>query len=140
MKEGNAAAESAGARSLRILVVDDNPDITESLSMLLEILGHAVTVENAGRTALLRLARQPFDVCLLDMGMPEMDGLTLARRIRASVAAPQPVLVAITGFGEASDRQAALDASFDRFLVKPLTTSAVTEVLDELLPGAGTRR
>jgi CheY-like chemotaxis protein len=140
MDEGNAAAESAGARSLRILVVDDNADITESLSILLEILGHQVAVENQASAALIRVARQPFDVCLLDMNMPEMDGLTLARRIRASVPAPQPALVAITGFGEASDRQAALDAGFNRFLVKPLTTSAMTAVLDELAPGGGTRR
>lgn len=117
---------------MRILVVDDNLDITESLSMLLEMLGNEVAVENDGRAALARLTQESFDVCLLDIGMPEMDGLKLARSIRASVSPAHPVLVAITGFGEASDQKAALDAGFYRLLVKPVTASVLTGLLDEL--------
>lgn len=119
---------------MRLLVVDDNPDITESLSILLEILGHEVAVENDPHAALARLGRESFDVCLLDIGMPRMDGLELARRIRATVPAPQPVLIAITGFGGHSDRQAALDAGFDRFLVKPLRVDSLIAMLGELEP------
>ena len=134
MDEQHAAADEAVAGALRLLVVDDNPDITESLSILLEILGHQVAVDNDAHAALARLACESFDVCLLDIGMPIMDGLQLARRIRATLPAPQPVLIAITGFGEHSDRQAALDAGFDRFLVKPLRMESLIAMLGELPP------
>lgn len=136
MNEQHAAADDAAPGPLRLLVVDDNPDITESLSILLEILGHQVAVDNDSHVALARLAHEPFDVCLLDIGMPRMDGLELARRIRATVPAPQPALVAITGFGEHSDRQAAMAAGFDRFLVKPLRSDTLTAMLAELAPAA----
>ncbi len=140
MHEQHLAPGNQPAPSLRLLVVDDNRDITESLSMLLEILGHRVAAENDAGAALARLAREPFDVCMLDIGMPRVDGLELARRIRATVPAPQPALVAMTGFSAPSDRQAALDAGFDRFLVKPLRSDALTEMLDGLSPSAATVR
>lgn len=140
MNEQHAAADDAGAGALRLLVVDDNRDITESLSILLEIQGHQVAVENDAHDALARLECESFDVCLLDIGMPRMDGLELARRIRASVPAPQPALIAITGFGEHSDRQAALEAGFDRFLVKPLRSDHLTAMLDELAPATASSR
>lgn len=140
MNGQHAAAEDAAATGLRLLLVDDNPDITESLSILLDMLGHRVAVDNDGHAALARLAREPFDVCLLDIGMPRMDGLELARRIRATVPAPQPALIAMTGFGEHSDRQAALEAGFDRFLVKPLRADLLTAMLDELTPATASRR
>lgn len=119
---------------LRILVVDDNPDITEALSILLEMLGHQVSTDNGARHALARLDLEPMDLCLLDIGMPEMDGLELARRIRARVDRVQPVLIAFTGFGEPSDRAAAMAAGFDRFMVKPLQAAALMAVLDEVRP------
>ncbi len=136
MSQGTATvgrATGAGQQDcLRILVVDDNPDITEALSILLEMLGHRVATDNDARHALARLGSEPMDLCLLDIGMPEMDGLELARRIRARVEGLQPVLIAFTGFGELSE--AAMAAGFDRFMVKPLQAAALMAVLDEVRP------
>lgn len=131
------AASDTAHDALRIMVVDDNPDITESLSILLEMLGHRVVTENDARHALTRLARASMDVCLLDIGMPEMDGLELARRIRAEITGPQPVLIAVTGFGEQSDREAAMAAGFDRFTVKPLQANTLIALLEEVAPTRG---
>lgn len=127
--DSHDAEDASASGALRILVIDDNPDITDSLAMLLEILGHRPATQNDGLAALAYLAEQPMDVCLLDIGMPGMDGLELARQIRASLPPPQPELVAMTGFGAALDRERALQAGFDHYLVKPLNTGMLTALL-----------
>jgi CheY-like chemotaxis protein len=106
--------------SSRILVVEDNRDAAESLSMLLEILGHRVRVAADGFIALDSLAENSFDVILIDIGLPAMDGYTLAGHIRELPQAKAMRLIALTGYGQDEDRRRALEAGFDEHLVKPV--------------------
>jgi len=112
-----ARRRASGAHS--VLVVDDNVDAATSLALLLEAEGFQVRVEHASAPALQwALARQP-DACILDIGLPEMDGRELARRIRAGLGEAPPLLVALTGYGSDADREAATQAGFDHYMVKP---------------------
>lgn len=113
-------AEVTGAPRRRILIVDDNPDAARSLELLLQDLGQESMVVHRGADALEMLPRHDPDVVLIDLGMPEMDGYELARRIRAGDLARQPRLIAVTGWGQDDDRARARDAGFDDHLVKPV--------------------
>jgi PAS domain S-box-containing protein len=113
------APRSAPSRSLKILVADDNADAAESLSVLLEMVGHDVHVAGDGEEALeVARAVRP-DVALLDIGMPKLNGYELARQLRAGHPR-NPVLVAITGWGQRDDLRRAAEAGFDFHLVKPV--------------------
>jgi CheY-like chemotaxis protein len=120
-------APSGPVARRRVLVVDDNPDAATSLAMLLEQSGHEVQVANDGLEAVEKAALFPADVILLDIGMPRMDGYEAARRIRAT--RKDIVLVAVTGWGQASDRQKADEAGFDHHLVKPVVLSTLERIL-----------
>ncbi|HSQ05377.1 MAG TPA: response regulator, partial [Burkholderiales bacterium] len=120
---------------LSILVVDDNRDAAESLASLLDILGHKVQTAFSGTEALDIVARACPEILLLDIGMPDIDGHEVARRIRASPLVAQPVIVAVSGWGQAEDKNRTAAAGFNHHLVKPVDlahlqqiTSAVTEV------------
>ena len=124
--------------ALRILVVDDNQDSASSMTLLLELQGHAVWVANSGQEALdAATARNP-DVILLDIGMPGMNGYEVARSLRSQPAFAQTLLVAITGYGRASDLEQTRAAGFDHHLVKPIDY----DKLQSLLAGraSGSRR
>jgi PAS domain S-box-containing protein len=112
-------AEKASA-GRHVLVVDDNEDAAQTLAMLLQAEGYQVAVETGSTEALARAAAEPPDVCLLDIGLPGLDGFQLARRLRAMPATAQTRLVAVTGYGRDSDRQLAREAGFDHHLVKPV--------------------
>lgn len=118
-----------------MLVVDDNVDAAETLGMLLEAYGYAVAVEHDSHRALERARAAPPDVALLDIGLPEMDGNELARRLRADVVTAPIVLVAVTGYGQEQDRRAAFEAGFDHHLVKPVDVDALTGLLGEIEAG-----
>jgi CheY-like chemotaxis protein len=115
--------------NLRVLVVDDNADAAQMLAALLEVQGHAVSVEYDGRGALARARAEHPDVLLLDIGLPDMDGYELARRLRAQPENAAATLVALTGYGQNQDREEAQQAGFDHYLVKPADLNAVNEVL-----------
>jgi signal transduction histidine kinase/ActR/RegA family two-component response regulator len=115
--------------NLRVMVVDDNADAAQMLAALLEVQGHAVSVEYDGRGALARALREHPDVLLLDIGLPDMDGYELARRLRAQPENASATLVALTGYGQNQDRQEARLAGFDHYLVKPADLNEVNEVL-----------
>jgi signal transduction histidine kinase/ActR/RegA family two-component response regulator len=115
--------------NLRVLVVDDNVDAAQMLAALLEVQGHAVSVEYDGRGALARARAQQPDVLLLDIGLPDMDGYELARRLRAQPENAAATLVALTGYGQNQDREEAQQAGFDHYLVKPADLNEVNEVL-----------
>jgi signal transduction histidine kinase/CheY-like chemotaxis protein len=104
----------------RVLVVDDNRDAAETLGLLLERLGAVVAVAHSGRVALERLVEFRPSAVLLDIGMPDMDGYEVARRIRAL---PPPLagvrLIALTGWGQDHDQREAWAAGFDHHMVKP---------------------
>jgi PAS domain S-box-containing protein len=116
-------------RASRILIVDDNVDAAQVLSMLCEMLGHAVSVEHASLPALERALLERPDVCLVDIGLPDMDGKALARRLRSHPETAGATLVAVTGYGQEKDRAAALAAGFDHYLVKPVELAAIEQVL-----------
>ena len=117
-------------RRLKILVVDDNPDIRSTLHDLLEMLGHAVEVAEDGAEALVRVRELQPDVALVDIGMPGMDGCEVARTLRADPARTPPLrLIAMTGYGQAEDRKRALDAGFDAHVVKPVELDELSRLL-----------
>jgi CheY-like chemotaxis protein len=116
----------------RILVADDNSDALESLATLLELGGHEVFSASNGALALESAERHLPDVALLDIGMPKLDGYEVARRIRAQPWGQRIILVALTGWGQDSDRQRSGEAGFDSHLVKPLDLDKLTELLGRL--------
>ena len=130
------AASDDRTRQLRLLVVDDNRDAAESLCMLLEVLGLEVECANDGASALQLAKRFAPDVALLDVGMPGMDGYTLARRLRQDPCHDGLVLAAMTGWGEDSDRARAREAGFDHHFSKPADIKALTRMLDGVAPRA----
>ena len=117
------------ARSCRILIVDDNMDAATSLSELLKMDGHQTQPAFSAEDA-LSLA-QSFDpeVVLLDIGLPRMDGYEVARRLRHSLLRKGGKLIALTGYGQAEDRERARDAGFDAHLVKPVDLDALARLL-----------
>jgi PAS domain S-box-containing protein len=117
------------ATSCRILIADDNADAAETLAMLLEVDGHEVATACDGIEAIAQVKAFAPDVAFLDIGMPVMGGLDAARQIRLLPEGRNLKLVALTGWGGASDRERTRDAGFDLHLVKPLTTQALREAL-----------
>ncbi|MDN4058847.1 ATP-binding protein [Massilia sp. YIM B02769] len=127
------AAENAPQQApLRVLVVDDNQDAAELLGTLLEVQGHAVSVEYDGRGALQRARQVRPHVMLLDIGLPDTDGYALARQLRAIPELQDAVLVALTGYGQAEDQRLAVEAGFNHHLVKPADLNRVAEILAEV--------
>jgi PAS domain S-box-containing protein len=126
-----ASAETAQrpAHSLRVLVVDDNADQADSAALLLRVSGHEVRVAYSGPTALEVAVDYRPDLVLMDIGLPGMDGYEVARRLRQQPGLQETVLVAVTGYGQESDRQRSQEAGFDHHLVKPVDMQALEAVL-----------
>jgi PAS domain S-box-containing protein len=129
-------ATAAAAGVLKVLVVDDNVDAAETLGLLLAAHGHEVVVEHGALHALERARTLAPDVCLLDIGLPEIDGRELARRLRAQPETARAVLVAVTGYGQQQDREEAFAAGFQHHLVKPVDFDALARLLGEVRAGA----
>jgi CheY-like chemotaxis protein len=124
-----AAAADAGSARLRIVVVDDNQDAAETLSMALELFGCDVTVAHSAAQALDILPGAAPSVVLLDIGLPDMNGYELARRVRQLPGGPAMTLVATTGWGQQKDRERAFDAGFDHHLTKPVDFETLRALL-----------
>ena len=116
----------------RILLADDNSDALESLATLLELGGHEVITASNGALALECAERHRPEVVLLDIGMPILDGYEVARRIRVQPWGRSITLVALTGWGQDSDRRRSREAGFDSHLVKPLDMDKLTDLLEKL--------
>lgn len=117
-----------GPRS-RVLVIEDNRDAAESLRVLLEILGHEVRVAFTGREGVeLALGWAP-DVVLSDIGLPELDGYEVARRLRREARFKDKLFVALTGYNSEDDRRLSREAGFDYHLVKPADVRELQRVL-----------
>lgn len=116
----------------RVLVVDDNTDAARSLAMLLEMGGHEVRCCYDGQTGLTEAETFRPEAVLLDIGLPELDGLEVARRLRALDLSPRPLLVALTGYGQADDVRRSREAGFDHHLVKPADPHALTALLTSI--------
>lgn len=128
-EESSDPARAAGGRGLRVLVVDDNRDSADSMSSLLRTFGNEVAVANSGAEALEQLAEYVPEVVLLDIGMPGMNGYEVARRIRADPRVKNVLLIAITGWGQVSDRMLSREAGFDQHMVKPVNIDTLLSVM-----------
>jgi CheY-like chemotaxis protein len=129
---GDAQRTAPAGKALRVLVVDDNVDAASMLAMVLENLGHHVTVEHSSRAALVRARRERPDVCILDIGLPDIDGNELARQLHAQPETAGAVLIAVTGYGHDSDRRQSLAAGFAHHLVKPADTNRLADILAQI--------
>jgi signal transduction histidine kinase/ActR/RegA family two-component response regulator len=124
----DAGVATAGA-PLRILLVDDHVDAVHTLQLFLRSAGHEVDIAYSAGDA-LELARLTLpEVCLLDIGLPDFDGNELARRLRQLPQTAGSTLVAMTGYGRQQDRETALAAGFDHYLVKPVNTTELADIL-----------
>jgi CheY-like chemotaxis protein len=121
----------AAGRALRILVVDDNADAADTLGRLLEMSGHRVTVAYDGPGALAAAAAARPELVLLDIGLPGMDGYTLAGRLREA-GHHRAALVAVTGYGQEDDLRQSRSAGFDHHLVKPVDAAVLGRLIAEL--------
>ncbi len=126
------AIEPAAAASRRILIVDDNSDAAEMLADALIAMGHETCVAFDGPSGLDAAVGFAPDIAFLDIGLPAMDGYELARKMRAELAFPKLRLVALTGYGQESDRQRSADAGFDSHMVKPINLTAVASTIKRL--------
>ena len=126
------------AGRLSVALVEDHADTRESLRVVLQQEGHDVAVAHDGPGGVELILRTRPEIALVDIGIPGFDGLELARRVRAEDPEHRTRLVALTGYGAAEDRAAALEAGFDEYMVKPfdlarfrtLTTREVMDVAD----------
>ena len=125
-------ATSRPARVRRILVVDDNADVAESLSMLLRIEGHEVRTVHDGEAALSAARSFRPEVVLLDIGLPGMNGYEVARRIRHESDLGGTILIALTGYGHDEDRKRAREAGFDAHLVKPTDIATLERIVSSV--------
>ena len=132
----SAGEASKSAPRRRILVADDNRDGAESLAIMLRLAGHEVHTTHDGQAAVEAAAWFRPDVALLDIGMPILNGLEVARRIRAEPWGQKMLLVATTGWGQDEDKRRSKEAGFDEHLVKPVDLGA----LRTLLAGCGAVR
>jgi len=137
LPDGAIASKAAAAPLLatkteaprRVLLVDDNKDAVDLLSVLVERAGHDVMTAYDGPDALAVLDRFCPTVVVIDIGMPVMDGYEVARRIRADYRGEPPYLVALTGYGEATDRERSRVGGFDAHLVKPISSALLLSAI-----------
>ena len=123
-------AARASRIGLRVMVADDNRDAAESLAALFKLMGNEVRTVYDGVEATRVAATYQPQLAVLDIGMPGLNGYDAALRIREQAQGKSMVLVALTGWGQESDRQRAAEAGFDRHLTKPVTPEALAEVLE----------
>jgi len=121
-------------RPLRVLVADDNADAAASLALVLEMKGHEVRTAHDGREAVQVAASFEPDVAVLDIGMPRLDGYEVCRQLRAQPRGSKMLIVALTGWGQAEDKQRSQQAGFDQHLVKPADVGALEELLRQREP------
>ena len=116
-------------RPLRVLVVDDNEDAASLLADLLRAQRHSVLVAYDALHAIEIAAANDIEVFILDIGLPDMDGNALARRLRADPRNKEAVLLALTGYGQANDRVQSQQAGFDHHFVKPIDIAQLSTIL-----------
>ncbi len=119
-------------RGLKVMVVDDNVDAAQTLASFLELNGHHVVVEHAAMQALARAAQEVPHVFVLDIGLPDMDGKELARRLKVDALTAGSKLIAVTGYGQEQDRADAIAAGFDYHLVKPVDAVKLAALIAEI--------
>ncbi|WP_168710033.1 PAS domain S-box protein [Massilia sp. Mn16-1_5] len=135
--DGFAAAATEDEPSpLRILVVDDNVDAAESLAALLQAQGHQVTIRENASSAIKEAASLHPDAMILDIGLPDMDGYELSRRLHGIPETRDALFIALTGYGQAHDKVLAKAAGFQHYFVKPVDMTALRRALAEAVPAS----
>lgn len=132
-----SSGEQPVGRRRRVLIIEDNRDTAQSLKMLLEMFGHEVALAHTGRQGVEVATRFRPEVVLCDLGLPEMDGLSVARALRSNPATASAWLIAISGYGQDEDRVRSEQAGFDWHLTKPVEPKQVLKRLAELPPQRG---
>jgi len=132
-RDAGPATPAATTSRGRILVVDDNIDAATTLAMVLRSYGHSVETADSGRAGLQAGEQQRPDVVILDIGMPEMNGYEVARRMRQTSWGSSALLVALTGWGQKEDIERAHRAGFDSHMTKPADPEEIEALLEEFL-------
>jgi signal transduction histidine kinase len=122
-------AQHSASPPRRVLIVEDNDDMRQMLHEALAFSGHEVREARDGVTALAAAAELRPDVALIDIGLPDLDGYEVARRLRASPGGRRMGLVALTGYGQPEDQRKAFDAGFDAHLTKPVAPERLKQVM-----------
>ncbi len=120
------------SRAVNVVVVDDNEDARTLLAELFASWGHVVHSAARGADGVALVLSQRPDIAFIDIGLPDVDGYEVARQIRARPGSRAPTLVALSGFGQASDRQRASNAGFDRHLTKPASAKELERLLADV--------
>ena len=140
--DGSPGPNGLNGRVLRVLIVDDDADTSDTMAILLGHWGFEAIVASNGSEALQATEAHGPDLILLDIGMPGMDGLELAKRLRAQVPlrSKAPFLIAVSGYGDAQTRQRSREAGIDLHLVKPVDPTDLEKLLRRfqyvVMPGA----
>lgn len=132
-------SQAGAAETLRILIVDDNEDTAESLAVLMEMAGHEVRTAFEGFSALEEARTFRPGVVLLDIGLPNLDGYEVARRLCQESGKDRMLLLAMTGYGQEEDRRRSREAGFDHHLVKPVDLDKLRGLLDSWRHGMAAR-
>jgi CheY-like chemotaxis protein len=122
---------------LRVLIVDDNVDVVESLALMVEIWGHEVRSITDPQHAVATAIEYRPDAVLLDLAMPGLSGFEVAHRLRRHPTLARVLLVALTGFGREQDRHRTRAAGFDHHLLKPVEPEVLRQLLEPALPRTG---
>jgi CheY-like chemotaxis protein/anti-sigma regulatory factor (Ser/Thr protein kinase) len=129
--ETSTQALATAQSQCRVLVVDDNADVAQTLAMLLQVFGHDVRIATSGMEALRETEQFRPDVTVLDIGMPDLDGYEVARRLRATSWGREMSLFAATGWGQEKDKALAREAGFDAHLTKPLEAAKLQALIGQ---------
>jgi CheY-like chemotaxis protein len=129
-------AQSHASGPLRVLIVDDNVDAAETMTMLIEAIGHQARMVHEGLAAVKAARDYGPDLVLLDIGLPGMDGYQVAREFRQSDDLRHIRLAAATGYGQEQDRKRAEEAGFDEFLVKPISFGNLEALISRVARGS----
>ena len=136
LEEAAPATVAARRRHLRILLVDDNPDIVQPLARLLQKFGHDVRTAGDGPSALEVVRTFSAEIAVVDIGLPVMDGYTLASRMLAQLGKAAPRLIALTGYGQATDRARSAKAGFALHMTKPIDPLALIRAIERPTSGS----
>lgn len=133
---GDRAEATPRLPGLNVLVLDDNADAADTLAQVLVARGAQVGVSHNAQDALHQAATRPWDVAILDIGMPHIDGCEVARRLRADPTTRQMHLIALTGLGSQADHRRVREAGFDHHLLKPAELGQLLAILAPLVDGS----
>jgi len=123
----------------RVVIIDDNDDMRDMVRAALELDGHEVSEARDGAGGLALAAQQKPDVVDIDIGLPDIDGYEVARRLRVQPGGADTYLIAVTGYGQAEDRRRATDAGFDAHLTKPVTPEVLQQAVTAIAEARNAR-